>query len=58
MEHMSASAKLEARQLLEDARREGRPQAKGTRAFEDVLEGLSVPFLAHMKEHKILYRSH
>ena len=36
----------------------GRPQAKGTRAFEDVLEGLSVPFLAHMKEHKILYRSH
>ena len=24
----------------------GRPQAKGTRAFEDVLEGLRVPFLS------------
>eukprot|EP00966_Prymnesium_polylepis_P149809 3460695-Prymnesium_polylepis.1 len=26
-----------------EQRSNGRPQAKGTRAFEDVLEGLSVP---------------
>ena len=38
--------------------RDGRGRAKGTWVFVDTFETFSHLHLAHMKEHKILYRSH